>query len=430
MKKYMCILLVIVGVILSLCGCGQSQEHAQDEKLIFYGVTNMMGFDDVFISSYNSRVEYKDKINIVEFEDENALKSKLSTELMTGNGPDIISLTQLINCDISYERLIEQGCFKDINEILKTDRGEDKINLNDYNKKALQGGVYKGKRYCIPLYYTPLLYTTSKQRLFTLADTASECLSYKDIITISESISKSNSDLKLLSNPQNIISDYITERVNLKSKTFDFSGDFIKTVEKIKNLENTTEEYSDSLALYSDCFSPYAVCDKMAALEDGGEEPVILGYASLDTDNYKAQLDGIFFINKGCKKYEQILKFLKICLSEETQSDCTGAKITKYNPDYSNYSGGLYPVNNASFKTLMKNTGKVKYQNDSADISQESVKHFKKVLNEITSYSLPPSTNYMAQVADELISDYVAGKITAKKFKNDLTSKTKLYLEE
>ncbi len=52
--------------------------------------------------------------------------TKMSTEIMAGEGPDIISLNQ----NLPFEKLIENEAFFDINSLINNDETKDKIEFD------------------------------------------------------------------------------------------------------------------------------------------------------------------------------------------------------------------------------------------------------------------------------------------------------------
>ena len=83
-------------------------------------------------------------------------KSKLTTDLLTGEGPDIIFVDG--ETFPSIRKVMATGVFCDLNGLIEKDK---EFNLSDYNKTIMDSGIYNGKRYLIPLYYDlPMLITT------------------------------------------------------------------------------------------------------------------------------------------------------------------------------------------------------------------------------------------------------------------------------
>lgn len=436
MKRFLAIFLTIL--ISSLClfslpGCESGTNDDETQKAVVYALENTADFvcDNYGgVSDYNKRCENpEDEIEIVYFDSADALKSKLSTELMSGGGPDLISYSLLYILGISYEKLIEQGCFADLNEVIAADASEDKLDLNDYNQKALEAGVVDGKRYAIPHYFKPNFYITSKQQLSNYIDLTTKSLSYNDVISINEKLKEENSEKLICSGASEFINDYIYDNIDFFGKTYSFDGDFGATAEKLKSIGGSTEYGAD--ALFSDNNStPYELCVDMAEIEQKGETPLIVGAPSTKPDEYSAELLGAVFINQNSQHKQQALDFIKYALSEEVQNKTVGAQIEKYDYMYEIYSGIYYPVNNNSYDALMKNCSKIKYLDESVSLSDNSIKMLEQSLSEISNYKFAPSTNYMDEIGNELISDFIDNKITTDKFVNDLSSKTQLYLTE
>ena len=84
-------------------------------------------------------------------------KSKLTTDLLTGEGPDIIFVDG--ETFPSIRKVMVAGVFCDLNELMEKDK---EFNLSDYNKTIMDSGVYKGNRYLIPWYYELPVLTTVK----------------------------------------------------------------------------------------------------------------------------------------------------------------------------------------------------------------------------------------------------------------------------
>lgn len=104
---------------------------------------------------------YENQIELVKFESDKIMYDKLSTEIMTGAGPDIFSLDLLL----PFEKLIDNGSLADINELIENDTDEEKINLDEYNKTIMDAGVFDGKRYIVPMLYNFDIMITSENIL-------------------------------------------------------------------------------------------------------------------------------------------------------------------------------------------------------------------------------------------------------------------------
>lgn len=430
MKKLISVILFMM-IMTGFTACGNSITEDSGNKITFYTIKNWYSITEgSSIWDYNKHCTDSDKIiEIVEFETAEELKNKLSTELMSGGGPDLISADCLSAAGISYEKLIEQGCFADINEIIEADTSQDKINLSDYNENALQSGVINGNRYYIPFYFMPNFYVASQQDLEKYISADTKSLSYNDLIKINDKINEEKSDKVITLNADGYLWSYVYDNVDFLNKSYSFDVEFSKTAEKLKELKSSGNEIKEEI-FNEFVISPYQIYEYCAEIEKSGDNVKLIGKPSTNTDVLSAQLCDIYFINKNSRKKQELMEFIKFALSEEEQNNVTGAGIEKYDNTTSYYNGSYFPVNKKSYKTLMNNAKEIKYLDDTAKISNKSSEYLENMLGQISDYQFPQSTNYMTEVGSELINDYVNGKISTQKFTESLKSKTKIYMEE
>ena len=89
------------------------------------------------------------------------MATQISTEIMAGSGPDIISLSQ----KLPFEKLIESRSLMNIYDLLKDDNSSNAINLDDYNVNILNAGVYNNVLYIVPLFYGVDVLVSTEERL-------------------------------------------------------------------------------------------------------------------------------------------------------------------------------------------------------------------------------------------------------------------------
>ena len=109
--------------------------------------------------------------------------TRISAEIMSGSGPDIILIS---NSGMNAGKMMRSGIFADLNEFIEQDLDFD---LSKYNGKILEAGQVEGKQYIMPLTYTiPLVLTTQELLDKTGFDISTadnynafleECLKYK-----------------------------------------------------------------------------------------------------------------------------------------------------------------------------------------------------------------------------------------------------------
>lgn len=468
-KRILCFIISSILLLSVLSGCESSDKAEISNNITYYKVKDGWSRGESWIYDYNKSCDNEDKIEIVEFESTEALKNRLTTELMTGGGPDLLNEAMFVSANLSIEKLIDMGAFMDLNELIESDNSDDKIDLTEQNQKALESGVLNGKRFCVPLYYVPNFIMTTKEKYSKYMNEKTLSLSYDALIDLFDKINESE-DIRLYkysdsSNFENLLISYIDSNIDLVNKTSTLDSEKFKdTVTRIDKLIkkyshntkdnnesviNWTEEIDHDSYIFEDMIaqSPYDIYSRIVYTEQRGDTPIIVGTPTGGPDTLSANITESVFVNKNCTKTDKVLKAIKFAMSEETQSEQVGAEIERYNPMFAAYSGNLFPVNNKSFEKLMNtadsftyNTKDSYYEGDDdgipdddkeqAAVSDESRNMLHNALESISSYELDTYWYYNTQVIYELFQSYLRNEITVDKFISDLKSKTKIYLEE
>lgn len=468
-KRILCFIISLILILSVLSACENTVEVELSDNITYYKVKDSWSGGEGWIYDYNKSCDDEDKIEIVEFDSVEALKNRLTTELMSGGGPDIMNEATFVSADLSIEKLIDMGAFMDLNELIESDNSDDKIDLTEQNQKALESGVLNGKRFCIPLYYVPNFIMTTKEKYSKHMNEKTLSLSYDALIDLFDKINESE-DIRLYkysdnSNLENLLISYIDSNIDLVNKTSTLDSEKFKdTVTRIDKLIkkyshntkdnnesviNWTEEIDPDSYIFEDMIaqSPYDIYSRIVYTEQRGDTPIIVGTPTGSPDTLSANITESVFVSKNCTKTDKVLKAIKFAMSEETQSEQVGAEIESYNPMFAAYSGNLFPVNNKSFEKLMNtadsftyNTKDSYYDGDDdgipdddkeqAAVSDESRNMLHNALESISSYELDTYWYYNTQVIYELLQSYLKNEITVDKFISDLKSKTKIYLEE
>ncbi len=180
-------------------------------------------------------------IEVTDFgEDFIAYCNKTSTELMVGEGPDIITMNT--STFSSIHKAVSSGAFYGLDVLFEKDKD---INLSDYNEKVLESGVFNGKRYLVPLDYNINVLTTTEEKLdrdnFTIPDTGK--FDWEEISGIV--------DLYILKNKEKYFFEWMNpivffqtsglDFVDAQNKTMGFtSPEFIKLLELYKKVYNAS----------------------------------------------------------------------------------------------------------------------------------------------------------------------------------------------
>lgn len=384
---------------------------------------------------YNKKADEKDKIELVTFESVQAMKDKISSELMAGKGPDIILDETLMMTGLSVQKLIDADSFYDLSEL--------ELDLNSYRQNTMNGS---DKQLFVSSFYSPKFWVCCEEDIKDIV--SGDVLSYDELIALSES-----TDKKLFPDStfnDSFILNYIVDNVDFDNKTFDFGTDGFKTtIEQLKELyirENGKQGDNYIFDVYAHG-SPYGTYTVFARIENDGKTPAIVGTPSLNS-KFSAYAIGEIFINKNINKskLESVKKFLTFAMSEKYQNKITGADIEQYNPNFSHTSGNMFPMNTKVFNQLMNladsftyNTSG-EYEPDGSDtprtdepqakISEKSIKLLHDKLDSIQYYEMNDYTIGYNAVIQDMIADYYDGKISVDSLISQLKSKTQIYLEE
>lgn len=152
-------LFVVLLVAMSICGCSAlPKEIAQTNKslTIFYYGTDFGATSDVLnaaVTRYRQNypeVEVKvERVPYSENDDgDEAYYQKLATEVMAGKGPDVFWI-ELGYMDVY--KMMDAGAFADLRDHMD---GDPSFRREDYQQVVLDGGIYKGHQYIMPLDYS------------------------------------------------------------------------------------------------------------------------------------------------------------------------------------------------------------------------------------------------------------------------------------
>lgn len=402
--------------------------------------------------------EYENQIELVKFESDKVMYDKLSTEIMTGGGPDVFSLDLLL----PFEKLIDNGSLADINRLIENDTDEDRINLDEYNKTIMNAGVFDGKRYIVPMLYNFDIMISSGNILdkFGVKYRQGDSLTYstlaekfKNYFAVPDGFSfLTSSDSR--HGRKSVFYKFLNDYVDFENKTTDFDTDeFRNSLEVMTEIyRNSTEENyiildndnkdvewgeSKSLifdALFSDGASP-RVIERLYRCNFVGhiKKPVIFNGMSRTNNSGKAYMQYAVAINNNSKHKGTAFKFVKYLLSERTQEYYTGGLSGS---DYVGDTSAM-PVRNEAFE-LNKKLGLNECDDYGNTIKvYEEYSDFTKVyldmLKNINNVSIYPNGNfsyYDLNVLKSKVDDYLDGKISKEKFIRQITSSTEIYLKE
>lgn len=435
------ILAILCAMLLSLTSCDEYKIKS-NEKLKYYTSNAEDDFSSL-IKQYNKKcLEKYDKsyqIEIIEFENNDDMCTKMSTEIMAGEGPDIISLNQ----NLPFEKLIENEAFLDINSLINNDETKDKIELDEYNPFIMNVGVYDGKRYIVPLSYGVDVLVSTQERLkqFNVSGNNGETLTYSNMSVKFSPFFNSTTNYSFVSNdsntglwfdhPMQLFSRFINSYIDFDNKSTFFTDDEFKdNLDIMREMVISTRE-DNSNALFDDLYinrSLPLITGKYAYYKSIGETPVVFRGLVKSDDIYSAFLEIGFAINNNTKLQEQAYAFIKYALSDDCQMRICGAKGNSLSASIS------FPLNNKAYEQLKYTASRVTDDDDRIiGIDNDFISTYMKIadnVNQCTFYRDTSHSYYNSSVIGDIVDEYLKGDISKDKFIRQLTAATEIYLTE
>ena len=450
MKNKIAIILTLQFIItvFVFSGCGESTASSNSSKLT-YCAYNEDAICDI-IERYNKyctkHYDESYQIEIVEFDSEDTMLTKISTEIMAGKGPDIISLNQ----KLPFEKLIDNGSFADIDELAELYKSD--IDFDDYNSTITDCGIYNGKRYIIPIAYCPNILITTQEILdkYNLENTN---FSFKELET---RLSDKDHSYALFGNKDETYKfflSYVNEYVDFYNKTTEFSSDeFTESLDYIGKMirnDNSRKEGTtwDIIGNYLFRTSQLSFDGSMMStlnsyfyIYNNNSTPVIIPNYNKKANAVSAFVQCGIALNNNSNNKEKALAFIQYVLSYDIQklwSESSSSSIVVR----------ALPVNKAAFEYVIDHTSKRVYDiNDdgeyekseeeySDEIKTKFFNEYLDMINSISSCTLYDylefeNTYYNSSVIGDIVNDYLKGDISKEKFIRQLTAATEIYLTE
>lgn len=442
MKKIISAFLILqlVFVSFTFSGCHKNTTLNDSRCLKYYTYCEDSICD--LINKYNKycTVNYNDtyKIEIIKFDSEEEMKLKMSTEIMAGEGPDIFSLSQ----KLPFEKLTDSKTIADVNELISEFSYD--IGIDNCDSKIMDAGVIDGKRYFIPLFYSPDVFITTEETLNKYNLTSSE-FSFK---ALSEELSKNKKEYSLFGSADDNIAffySFLDQYIDFNSGNTEFNSDkFSEDLDSIYSLikNDTTDENvyyflyeninNGASILYKEMPAFSSIVKTYSCLKYLGSTPVFVNNYNMDDDSISASTDVGIAVNDNCKNKEKLLPFIKYCLSCDVQKNMSEECM-------------YLPVNSDAMEKCIDSIDEVIDFEDLIVSDKEkaivetaesaAIRDYKYIINNITKCSLY-SFNYLSDtyfnssVISDIVDKYLNGDISKEKFIRQLTAATEIYLKE
>jgi ABC-type glycerol-3-phosphate transport system substrate-binding protein len=456
MKNKIAIILTLQFIItvFAFSGCGESIASSNSSKLT-YCAYNEDAICDI-IKRYNKyctkHYDESYQIEIVEYDSLEEMYTIMATEIMSGDGPDIISLDQ----PLPFEKLIENHAFADVDELINT-YGSN-IDFNDYNTKVMESGIVNRKRYFVPFFYCPNIFISTQEKLKEYDLNFSD-FSYKEL---SKQLSQEKVSCSLFGNESDNYSflySFIDSYVNFDNKTANFdTNSFLENIDYIKKLinnDNTNENVYYNLynsenngcilstprLLFGGTIGGVKTAYYNIFLQN--KTPAILPNFSYE-NKITAYVECGIAINQNSDKKDKALRFIEYCLSEDVQEYWCGSRSDK---GFSGTNEISLPVNNKAFDYAVEvETAEEWDYNEDGEFDEEEKefsenvdsifwKDYLGIIDDISgctlyNYKNLKTTYYNSSVIGDIVDEYLKGDISKEKFIRQLTAATEIYLTE
>ena len=456
MKNKIAIILTLQFIItvFAFSGCGESTASSNSSKLTYCAYNEDVICD--IIERYNKycKKHYDEsyQIEIVEYDSLEEMYTIMATEIMSGDGPDIISLDQ----PLPFEKLIENHAFADVDELINT-YGSN-IDFNDYNTKVMESGIVNRKRYFVPFFYCPNIFISTQEKLKEYDLNFSD-FSYKEL---SKQLSQEKVSCSLFGNESDnysLLYSFIDSYVNFDNKTTNFdTNSFLENIDYIKKLinnDNTNENVYYNLynsenngcilstpkLLFGGTIGGVKTAYYNIFLQN--KTPAILPNFSYE-NKITAYVECGIAINQNSDKKDKALRFIKYCLSEDVQEYWCGSRSDK---GFSGTNEISLPVNNKAFDYAVEvETGEEWDYNEDGEFDEEEKefsenvdsifwKDYLGIIDDISGCSLYNYKNlkityYNSSVIGDIVDKYLKGDFSKDKFIRQLTAATEIYLTE
>lgn len=449
------LLTVLLMILIFSASCTDTNNGSDGEKLKYYTPYQSTDITEI-IERYNkyckNNLDESYQIEIVEYDSLEEMYTIMATEIMSGDGPDIISLDQ----PLPFEKLIENHAFADVDELINT-YGSN-IDFNDYNTKVMESGIVNRKRYFVPFFYCPNIFISTQEKLKEYDLNFSD-FSYKEL---SKQLSQEKVSCSLFGNESDNYSflySFIDSYVNFDNKTANFdTSSFLENIDYIKKLinnDNTNENVYYNLynsenngcilstpkLLFGGTIGGIKTAYYNIFLQN--KTPAILPNFSYE-NKITAYVECGIAINQNSDKKDKALRFIEYCLSEDVQEYWCGSRSDK---GFSGTNEISLPVNNKAFDYAVEvETGEEWDYNEDGEFDEEEKefsenvdsifwKDYLGIIDDISgctlyNYKNLKTTYYNSSVIGDIVDKYLSGDISKEKFIRQLTAATEIYLTE
>ena len=281
--------------------------------------------EGVTISSYPgfTREELLDDRNFEIF------LEKLAAEMMAGKGPDIFifDFTDLFGSEL-YKKM-DSGAFYDLNILIDYDKDFD---MSLFEEKVLDAGLYRGKRYSMPISYNVPVFFTTQDKLDSYDISLEDLMTYEGLLGGIKDIQEKDgycSDGLLSTYCYGWFNEYLDfdeGKASLSNPTFSLLMD----VSRSDYMQNTNRSvytisyhddfmYTDNQVLYESLFPGMSALFLNASVKD--ETPPEILTVSNAYGNTTAYVYYYILVSSSTENLKNAWDYINIFLGEKIQGN-------------------------------------------------------------------------------------------------------------
>jgi len=358
----------------------------------------------------------------------------LQTELPLGKGPDLILLSGTEFPDMY--KTMDTDVFCDLNDFINSDFD---FNLDNYNKVVLDVGVYKGKRYLMPLDYQPNIMITTKEALVAAEINPENIKSFDGLTSEIKKYLEKYDSTKLIYNRQMQGSYMLFPWCGLKiidyeNKTVNIDGeDFKKVIDVYKDIYKQNREsgqsntgdrdYNAKALMANDILFISQISDITAfgyeygALAAHGYSPIYFNFPGINGKS-SSHPHIIAAITRSSQNKANAYAFLKILLSAEIQGgSIPGLNLT------------IAPVLNGAVDMQVQGKYEISFDGKLIDFPEKARQDYANMVTAIDDCKLFTGTA-LREVFYNYMLPYFKGEDSYENCLNKTRNFLKLYISE
>ena len=454
MKKIKSVLCLLTCVLV-ITSCGQSGNSESQSISVDNGGRQT---EEVSLTVYciegnalftNAVREYKQMydidVKLEMFEDVAEMESRITTESLSGGGPDVY----LFNSDnsLDIQKMMKNGTFYELDKLIEEEKAYGGYREEDYYACMMEAGRYDNEQYILPFSFGMLQFYADSSVMDTYYPTLQdgydmqeflgvlkeECTRVKDADDYTNIIwGKMWSKYflnTLLEQSQMEYLSYVERQVTLDEAALEEMAEFWKTWIETQKLDEILQSYMQSNELVEHC-SFYAETTSMfntlrhnvACYRQCGIEPYFAVLPAWGTKNtYTATICEFGGVNANTDYPKESYQLLRSIMDYQVNYDFNKAQF--------NLSYNL-PVNKTNLHTCLQNVVQLRGKGgiEILPLTVEYENQLEDILAQITDAVIPNPK--VGSIVNEVMNPYFMGEEEFDICYTKLENRLKLYLSE